>query len=308
MKLITVTLNPAIDVTLMCTDIDLDRVSRVETELREAGGKGVNVSRVGKKFGIDGHCFSLVGRENSAEYRNLLSDSAGDFIGIEIEGRIRENLTLRSEEKCLKLNRMGALASQDDLDRLEKALFEVLSPNDLVVISGSTPPGISADMLTRFCLNVKNAGGKILLDTESIDLENLLIIKPFAIKPNLHEFSKLFGMKNVPAKRVSSEMASLYRGGVENILLTLGDKGMKALCDGEFFEAGHVSVQVKSDVCAGDSALAGFAIGIIRGMDIADCVRLACACGTSTVMCEGSGVCDESSALEIFEKIPFKIG
>jgi len=307
MKLVTVTLNPAIDVTLICDQIDFDKVGRVHTEIREAGGKGVNVSRVGKKFNTDGICFALMGKENSAEYLNLLNDTAGEFIPFEIQGRIRENLTIRSDEKCLKLNRMGAMAKEDDLEELYKKIKNVLCKDDLVAVSGSVPQGVSEDMLTDFCLKIKDAGGKILLDTESIGVENLKKINPFAIKPNLHEFAKLVGMGNLSSSKIEEEMLNLYKSGVENILLTLGEKGMKALCNGEIFDAGSIDVEVKSNVCAGDSTLAGFAIGIIRGMDIADCVRLACACGTATVTCEGSGVCDEASALEIMEKIPLKM-
>lgn len=308
MKLVTVTLNPAIDVTLICDQIDFDKVGRVHTEIREAGGKGVNVSRVAKKFNAEGYCFALMGKENSAEYLNLLNDTAGEFIPFEIQGRIRENLTIRSDKKCLKLNRMGAMAKEDDLEELYKKIKSVLCKDDLVAVSGSVPQGVSEDMLTRFCLKIKDAGGKILLDTESIGVENLKKIKPFAIKPNLHEFAKLVEMGNLSSSKIEEELLNLYKSGVENILLTLGEKGMKALCNGEIFDAGSIDVEVKSNVCAGDSTLAGFTIGIIRGMDIADCVRLACACGTATVTCEGSGVCDEASALEIMEKIPFKRG
>ncbi len=308
MKLITVTLNPAIDVTLMCDQIDFDKVGRVHTEIREAGGKGVNVSRVAEKFGVDGCCFALMGKENTPEYLNLLNGTAGEFISAEIEGRIRENLTIRSSDKCVKLNRMGAVAKKDDLRVLLDNIKTVLLNGDLVAISGSIPPGVNEDMLTDFCLEIKEAGGKILLDTESIGIENLKKIKPYVIKPNLHEFAKLLSLDTLSEKTVYEEMFNLNKAGVENILLTLGDKGMKALCDGEMFEVGGVSVDVKSNVCAGDSTLAGFAIGKIRGMDIADCIRLACACGTATVMCEGSGVCDEASAMEIMEKIPFKRG
>lgn len=305
MKLITVTLNLAIDVTLMCNDIHYDRANRVITELREAGGKGVNVSRVAKNFSLEGCAFALAGKENCSEYRNLLGDSAGKFVAVEIEGRIRENLTLRSVDKCLKFNRMGATASKEDLSRLLDEIKTVLNDGDLVALSGSVTPGISEQMLTDFCLEIKALGGKILLDTESISLENLIKIKPFVIKPNLHEFSSLFGSDNMPPKRVLSEMENLYEAGVENILLTLGDKGMKALCGGKFYDAGSLSVEVKSNVCAGDSSLAGFAVGVIRNMDISDCIKLACACGTATVMCEGSGVCSEKNALDLMNKIPF---
>ncbi len=307
MKLLTVTLNPAIDVTLICDEVDFDKVGRVHTEIREAGGKGVNVSRVGKKFNVDGYCFALMGKENSAEYLNLLRDTAGEFIPAEIEGRIRENLTIRSDDKCVKLNRMGGVTNSDDLDRLLCDVKSVICAGDMVAVSGSIPVGISEDMLTEFCLKIKEVGGKVLLDTESIGIDNLKKIKPFAIKPNLHEFAKLLSLDTLSEDIVCAEMLKLNKAGVENILLTLGDKGMKALCDGIFFEAGSISVDVKSNVCAGDSTLAGFAIGIIRGMDIANCIKLACACGTATVMCEGSGVCDEKSALEIMNKIPLKM-
>ena len=65
--IVTVTLNPSIDVTLWLDGLDPDRVNRVEDEARQAGGKGINVSRVVRSFGLDSLCLAVAGSDNSRE-------------------------------------------------------------------------------------------------------------------------------------------------------------------------------------------------------------------------------------------------
>ena len=73
--IVTVTLNPSIDVTLWLDGLDPDRANRVEAEAREAGGKGINVSRVVRSFGLDSLCLAVAGADNSREFARFLEDA-----------------------------------------------------------------------------------------------------------------------------------------------------------------------------------------------------------------------------------------
>ena len=106
-NIVTVTLNPSVDVTLWVNALDCDAVNRVERERREAGGKGINVSRFLSKFGVNNLCIALAGRANSKEFADYLSDNRLDYDLVYVNGLVRENLTLRYDEETVKINRPG---------------------------------------------------------------------------------------------------------------------------------------------------------------------------------------------------------
>ena len=111
-------LNPSIDVTLWTDGLDIDNVNRVVRENREAGGKGINVSRVAKSFGAPTICISVAGRENCREFSDLLDSERLEYRLIEIEDAIRENLTIRHGGYTLKINRKGPAAPPTVIDEL----------------------------------------------------------------------------------------------------------------------------------------------------------------------------------------------
>ena len=96
-KIVSITLNPSIDVTLWTDGLHSDEVNRVTDEMREVGGKGINVSRVLHSFGQDTLCLSVAGQDNCQEFAGFLERESLRYEYMKVEGAVRENLTLRCD-------------------------------------------------------------------------------------------------------------------------------------------------------------------------------------------------------------------
>ena len=105
--IVTITLNPSIDVTLWVDGLDGDKVNRVQKERREAGGKGVNVARVTGDFGLHTCCIVVAGKDNADELHRYLDDEDLLCDMLRVDGAVRENLTLRCGSETVKINRQG---------------------------------------------------------------------------------------------------------------------------------------------------------------------------------------------------------
>ncbi len=302
MKLVTLTLNPAIDVTLFCDGTDDDRANRVISEIREAGGKGINVSKMANKFGVSVLSMGFAGKCDE-EYFSLLSDSAGETAFIRVQGKIRENLTVRANDKCLKFNRRGFNINEDNISELVSLLQDKLEKGDLTAVSGSFPEGADCGMLIRIADQVKKAGSRLLLDTENCTLDIVSKIKPYFIKPNIHEFEKLFGVSNLSETEIPPMLLELYDRGIQNMFLTLGANGMFAMLSGRIYRVKNPKITPKSTVGAGDSTLSAFACGKIWDYEDEELLRFSSACGMATAATEGSGLATPETVKEYVNRI-----
>ena len=298
----TVTLNPSIDVTLWTDGLDADAVNHVEKEKREAGGKGINVSRVLHSFGVDNLCIALAGGENRHEFAGFLQHDELRFDILEVDGAVRENLTLRYADKTVKINRRGQSLSQILLGALMAYLGARVRAGDVVVFAGSLPENLAVQDYIELILCAKSAGALVALDTDCLSLADYGRIKPWLIKPNIHELQHIVG-KPLTKANAADEAKALLSVGVEQVLLTLGADGMVLLAENGTVVADAPQVKVKSTVGAGDSALAGFIVGFVKGHPAAECVRLASACGTSCAQCDGTGVATKDAAMACLPSI-----
>jgi 1-phosphofructokinase family hexose kinase len=302
-SIITVTLNPSIDVTLWTDGLDIDNVNRVVRENREAGGKGINVSRVAKSFGAPTICISVAGRENCREFSDLLDSERLEYRLIEIEDAIRENLTIRHGGYTLKINRKGPAAPPTVIDELCSLIQSCIRPGDIAVFAGSIPENIPVEDYIKLILQVKDLGALIAIDSDFLGLEHYARLSPWLIKPNIHELRRIVEPGGESVDDIANAAYELCKNGVENVLVSLGANGLIYLSERTAIRASVPKVEVKSTVGAGDSALAGFAVAFLDNKDIMECVRLAAACGTACVMREGTGLASPELAQKIISKV-----
>ena len=303
MNLFTVTLNPALDVTILADGLDGDRANHVLGEQREAGGKGVNVGRVVKSFGIATRAFGLLGRLNAPEYLKLLGDSAGATSFFYVDGRVRENMTLRAESACMKLNREGAPYDKEALQDLQTLLLRNLCEGDVAAISGSCPKGMPVDDLIHFCKAIAQKGGLVALDSEALTLDALRECPPFLFKPNIHELAQLTGAAADTWDKLLDALRQVKACGVQNLLVSMGSDGMAALCGDTLYRVRVPKIEVKSTVGAGDSTVGGFLAALALEKGIPEALRWANACGCAAAGREGTGLGDADAAQRLLPEV-----
>lgn len=302
----TVTLNPSIDVTLWTDGWDMDAVNHILDERREAGGKGINVSRVLRTFGVDNLCVALAGEENFTEFTEFLQRDRLRFELMQVGGAVRENLTIRFADQTVKVNRRGQPLSVIFVSALMTYLETHLHANDIVVFAGSLPENIRVQDFIELMLAAKNAGARVVVDSDRLTVADYERVRPWLIKPNIHELQHIVGETLTDKTSIDRAVETLRGVGVENVLLTLGGDGMSLYTAEGIIHACAPRVEVKSTVGAGDSALAGFIVATEKGRALTECVRLACACGTACAMQDGTGVATAKTAEPLAEKIEIK--
>lgn len=302
--IISVTLSPSIDVTLWLDGLRTDEANRVLDETRGVGGKGINVSRVVQSFGLDNLCLAVAGRDNYSEFCHYLEEDGLRYELLQVDGVVRENLTLRFGEETLKVNRKGLSLSTMFIGALMALIQSRMHPGDIVVFGGSLPENITVQDYAELILAVKKAGALVAVDTDLFSLEHYRRISPWLIKPNIHELRHIVAMPGETAADAVEAAKRLVEAGVKNALVSLGGDGLVCVdAQGGIVRAQVPQVEVKSTVGAGDSALAGFIVGYVRGAEREECCRLAAACGTASAMKDGSAVADKETAHALLDQI-----
>ena len=157
-----------------------------------------------------------------------------------------------------------------------------------IVFAGSVPNGITDKRIIEFLNNFKQKGVKLIIDSKSITKEELLMLKPYLIKPNEEEVSAYIG-HNVQTFADCIEGAKyLNENGIENVMITLGKKGAMTVTDGKVYIAKPPVVEVVSTIGADDSSIAGFLYAKYHGKDTLECLKTAVAFGSAACLTSGT--------------------
>lgn len=285
MKIYTLTLNPAYDVHASADDLKLYHENLARVLSREAGGKGVNISRALTANHIPNQAVILLGKENGAEFRQAVSEM--DCLFLEVPGRIRENYTFHSAAAPeTRISFSGFPVPEFILTQVESLICA--DENTIVTFTGRVPTGIEIGTVKAFLRQLQNKGAKIVLDSKSFTLEDIYELRPWLIKPNQEEISEYLGctVENIP--QAAEKAAVFLAHGVENVMISLGEQGALLQCRAGSWVAVPPAITAVSTIGAGDSTIAGFLAAASASCSAEDCLRYAVAYGTAACLREGS--------------------
>lgn len=307
-NIITVTLNPAIDATIMLDGSDFSEPLNCVDRHDYPGGKGINVSRVLTALSVENIPLCVVGKENAEDFERLLKKDGVHAELFKNSGKIRENLTIVfNDSRVLKINFKGFEMEMQNFASLKKRLVELLkaNKNSLVVFAGSLPEKMSAENYFSLVSLCEEYGGRAALDNAFFSAEDISKIRPFIIKPNHIELAAIFGYKSLDEKGIIDCAVTLAKN-VENVLVSMGEKGLLGVCGENIFLAEPPLVEVKSTVGAGDSTLAGFCAAIKNEIPFEAALKFAAACGTASVMLDGTEAINLAQAHEMLKRVSSK--
>ena len=289
MSIFTVTLNPAFDVHAQADAFVLHKESRARVSSRDAGGKGINVSRALSENGVDNEAIVLLGRENADEFCKLLDGYGIRYTPFYTEGRIRENITVHvAGEKETRLSFEGFSSGDCALGEIEGDLLPRLDCESTLVFAGSVPEGISHGRIINFLMRVRARGARLVLDSKALTREDLFALRPALIKPNEEEIGALAGSEPKALADYASVARELSLSGIGSAMLSLGEDGALLASSGCVFYARPPKIRALSTVGAGDSTIAGFLCAADRDLPAADCLRYAVSFGTAACLKEGT--------------------
>ena len=287
MRIYTLTLNPAYDVHATTDHFLPCRENLAHVTSKDTGGKGVNISRALHSGGTENTAVIVLGKENGAEFRQSLAEFGLNCLYFEKEGRIRENLTLHCEKTGeTRISFAGFAVDESILDEVEQAMD--VDGDTFVTYTGRTPGGIAMDSVKAFLRRLQDKGAKLVIDSKSFGLSDLLELKPWLIKPNQEEIAEYFGCEIRSLEAAAEKAKLLHDGGIENAMISLGGDGALLACSAGVFTAKAPEIHPVSTIGAGDSSIAGFLAAATAGKSAADCLKTAVAYGTASCLTAGT--------------------
>ncbi len=304
MNLITLTLSPAFDIHANAEKLELSHENFASVTSRDAGGKGVNISRALTKNGYENTAVVVVGEENRAEFCTLLENEVLALSTITVPGRIRENLTVHTADgRETRISFSGFSADARALSVVKERVNALITSHSILTLTGSLPMGIKMQDVQVFLRDMRQKGARIVIDSRSFSTENLIEAKPWLIKPNEEEIALYAGRNIETVDEIAAVAKALCAHGIENIMVTLGERGAILVNEKEILRAEMPRVEVKSTIGAGDSAIAGFLAAYSEGKERAECFRRAMAYGAAACIQEGTGAPGTEDIQSILKRI-----
>ncbi|NNG65044.1 1-phosphofructokinase, partial [Pseudomonas fragi] len=265
-RILTVTLNPALDLTVRLSHLQPGQVHRSQALLSHAAGKGVNVAQVLADLGHSVTVSGFLGENNQAPFNALFASRGFVDAFIRVPGDTRSNIKLAEDDgRVTDLNGPGPQVSELAQQALLDKLDQIAASHDAVVVAGSLPQGISAQWLCELLRRLKSLGLKVVLDTSGEALKQGLSAGPWLIKPNTEELSAALGHDIASLEAQTAAAAQLQARGVEHVVISHGAEGVNWFNPAFALQARPPKVRVASTVGAGDSLLAGMLHGLLSG-------------------------------------------
>lgn len=253
----TLTMNPAVDMNISSQGIHPKVVNRTWGSFYSHNGKGINLTRVLRHFGMDSAAMGFFGGFSGRFIVEELEKEGVPVYSIPVEETTRINIFLNDGSQEYKFVGEGAHVSPEAQKQLLR-LLETLPDFHYFTINGSLPPGIQESFYDEILEVCARRGAKVVLDISSKRMPELLRFRPLLIKPNDEEVKEIWGRTLDSLDAVADTMALLHGQGAQNVLLTLGDKGMLFSDSKELWYCDAPKVKLVSSACAGDSCLAAF--------------------------------------------------
>lgn len=306
---ITVTLNPALDKTLTIDNFTLGNVNRVSNIRYDIGGKGINVSKVLKNFGIDSICTGFLGGVWEKYFQDELRARGinSKFIHIKDSTRTNTKIVDSVNKVYTDINEAGPFIDNVELEEFLKTFESVCRKGDIVVLSGGVSPSIPTDIYARLIKIARAKGAATILDAEGKLLEAGLKEIPDIIKPNIHELSKLMNLQDESEDTIINASKKLIEDGISKVLVSLGDKGAIYVTKYEVYKCGGLKVPVKSTVGAGDSMVAALVYSLINKLDNVNTLKFANASGAASVSLEGTEACTLNQVEQLINQVTVEL-
>jgi tagatose 6-phosphate kinase len=304
--ILTVTLNPSVDIRFTVDEFYKDGVFRAKENQQTAGGKGLNVSRVLNQLGSPVTATGFLGGSNGHFIKQELdkTDIMNDFI--QIQENTRVCIAVLSQDSQTEVLGKGPVIEDQDLTKFIESYSRLLQKTEIVCISGSQPPGIPATFYKDLIHLAHKEKVKVLLDTSGEPLNHAVTAEPYLVKPNIDELQALLNTRMSTESEIIGGMHRLASSGIKVVIVSMGSKGALALKDDKVYRIHIPAVTAVNPVGSGDSMIAGMAHALYRESNFTDMLTLGAACGISNAMQMKTGFIDTKEVESIAKQISIK--
>jgi 6-phosphofructokinase 2 len=293
-RIVTVTMNPALDSSTSVDQVVAEDKLRCRHPRHEPGGGGINVSRAISHLGGESTTVFLAGGPNGEFLTSLLQNEGISCSPIRVAANTRNNLVVneRTSDRQYRFAMPGGNVERSAWEGVLSELEDLSPTPDIIVASGSLPPGVPDDFYRRVVKLGSRLGCRVAVDTSGTPLERAAAKGLYLVKPNLREFREMMGRvlgDDVEIER--SVRNAVQRGMAEIVLLSLGAGGAVLGTAEGVIRFRSPTVEIRSKIGAGDSMMAGAVLSLARDADVQDAAMYAVAAGAAAVMTPGTELC-----------------
>jgi 6-phosphofructokinase 2 len=300
---VTLTLNPALDMSSEVPSLIPDQKLRCTEPLLDPGGGGLNVSRAIAALGGESLALVALGGLTGDRLAGLIRAEGVPFLALTAPGETRESLTVTEQSTGRQYRFMlpGPRWSEHDQERVFTLLRASARPGAFGVISGSQPPGVPMDFPARLArampgLNVVlDTSGPALIEAVAHPIPGLSILRMDG-----DEAETLAGSQLITRSDSADFAASLVEKGVAKcVILARGADGSVLVDTDRRIFAKAAKVKVKSTVGAGDSFVAGLVLSLARGETPEAALAMGTACASAAVTTDATQLCKREDVMRL---------
>ena len=290
-KVVTLTMNPAVDVSANVALLEPSVKLRCSGERRDPGGGGINVARVLKRFGLEVDAIFPAGGAVGQALERLVEQEGVMPNLIPISGETREDFTVREEKSA---NQFRFVLPGPTLDEAEcNACLEAFAASvrsaAFAVASGSLPPGVPNGFYGQIARLGKETAAKLAVDTSGTALAGALKEGVYLVKPSLRELSTLLHAPlESPGEQLAASRGLVTNGSAAMVALSLGGAGALLVTETQAWRAHAPRITPISSVGAGDSFLAAMVWRLVLGDEPREALRYAVAAGSAALLAPGT--------------------
>lgn len=303
--ILTITLNPALDVLTSIDRVSDTHKMRCGLTLKHPGGGGVNVARVLHRLGANCVALYLAGGVTGERHHKLMSAEKVRCHVMPIAEETRESFSVHetSSGNDFRFVLPGPNVSAAEYEACFAYVAQHL-PKQFLVISGGLAPGVPTDFYARLAVLAKQHGVRVVLDASGPALAEALKAGVYLFKPSLRELRDLTG-QDLPDEetQVAAAQQLIQSGQAEIVAVSLGADGAMVISAREQWRARSIQVDVQTTIGAGDSFVGAMVWSMSRGDNVLKAFQYGLASGAAALLAHGTALCQASDVHHLLPQV-----
>ena len=304
----SITLNAAIDQVYEVESMEMGGTNRVSSITQDVGGKGMNVAKVLHYSGANVDVGGFAGGLNGVRIRSLLEKHkiASDLISVKGESRVCLTVLDKNKSEGTELLEGGPDISEAEWYSMLDWARQKSESVKWFALSGSLPKGVPPTAYADLIRIMNENGANVILDSSGEALQNGIMAKPFAIKPNEHEIAALLGKSIVTESELFKVGRCFVDAGIEHVCFTLAGEGAIFVNKSGCFKADAPQIDIVNTVGSGDAFVGGLLYGLSHDEVYSVAYKRAIACGSVNAMYSAIGFIDLEQVEAFMEQITIR--
>lgn len=299
----TLTLNPAIDLFIDMDELLPKKVNRSNYDDYQENGKGVNVSRILDRMGIESVAMGFIAGFTGNFIKDKLEESGIKTDFIQVDGITRVNVFLNAQEEFKIINKGPEIPKEKAMEMLSQ--LKKLKNGDYLFVCGSLPRGIQDDIYEDIIKICKENSVKLILDTSSKKITEYLKYGLYLMKPNDEELADFFQISHKLSEEEIVEYGKkLIEMGCEKIIVSRGEDGAIYIDKENSYSVNAPKGKVVNTACSGDTLLGSFIGKLCLGDSLENALMFASASASSTAFTEG--ITDFKNVPDLLKQVGIK--